>query len=65
MRIVLLAPALQELEEAVEYYEIQADGLGASFLEGFIRSVQLILAHPLAWHPLSENTRRCRLTRFP
>ncbi len=65
MTIVLLEPALAELDEAVEYYESQAVGLGASFLEEFSRSVQLIHAHPLAWHPLGENTRRCRLTRFP
>ena len=25
----------------------------------------LIQQFPLAWHPLSANTRRCRLKRFP
>lgn len=65
MTIVILEPALLELEEAVEFYETQCDGLGTVFLGEFRRAVHLIQAHPAAWHPLGENTRRCRMTRFP
>jgi hypothetical protein len=39
--------------------------LGDSFLVEFLRTIRLIERHPQGWHPLSIDTRRCRLRRFP
>jgi plasmid stabilization system protein ParE len=64
--IVRLLPAAQsELDEAIHWYAQQAPGLGHSFLVEFLRTIQLIERHPTGWHPLSRDTRRCRLRRFP
>lgn len=65
MSVRLLPAAQVELDEAIDWYAQQAPGLGDSFLVEFLGTIQLIERHPLGWHPLSNNTRRCRLRRFP
>lgn len=65
MRVRLLEPARRELDEAVVYYNAELMGLGEAFLLEVLAAVERIRHHPDAWHPLSENTRRCRLGRFP
>jgi toxin ParE2 len=65
MSVRLLPAAQSELDEAIHWYTQQAPGLGDSFLVEFLRTIQLIERHPNGWHPLSNQTRRCRLRRFP
>jgi len=57
--------ALQELREAVLYYETAENGLGGRFLDEIEGAVARILAAPEAWRMLSRRTRRCRTHRFP
>jgi hypothetical protein len=54
-----------ELDEAINWYDLQAPGLGDAFLVEVLAAVQRITLYPEAWHPLDEGIRRCRLTRFP
>jgi plasmid stabilization system protein ParE len=54
-----------ELGEAVRYYDLQMPGLGVAFLDEVEAALKRIIAFPEAWQTLSENTRRCRLHRFP
>ena len=54
-----------ELNEAIDYYNKCQDGLGLEFAKEAYSSIQNILAFPQAWTPLSENTRRCLINRFP
>ena len=65
MNVRLLTPAQHELDEAVAWYAAQAPGLGDAFLIEAIKTLKLIAQFPQAWHPLSSQTRRCRLNRFP
>lgn len=65
MSIRLLEPAQLELDEAISWYLRQAPGLGDAFLVEILKTFRLIEQYPQAWHLLSENTRRCRLGRFP
>ena len=65
MSLRLLEPAQLELDEAIDWYAMQAPGLGEAFLVEASKVFRLIEQLPLAWHPLSKNTRRCRLARFP
>jgi toxin ParE2 len=65
VRVRFLEPARRELDEAVTYYNSEMAGLGEAFLVEVLAAVERIRAHPSGWHPLSENTRRCRLQRFP
>jgi plasmid stabilization system protein ParE len=57
--------ALSELKEATLHYEEQENGLGRIFLDEIDATIARILTNPLAWHPLSKRTRRCRTHRFP
>jgi plasmid stabilization system protein ParE len=57
--------ALTELRQAISYYEQRENGLGAAFLDEVEATLNRILQHPTAWHPLSPRTRRCRTHRFP
>lgn len=65
MEIRFLAVAETEIDEAVEYYNRELDGLGAQFLVDLRDAIERVARLPHAWHKLSERTRRCRLRRFP
>ena len=65
MKIRFLEIARQELDDAVAYYNEEVAGLGESFLLEVLSTIERIHRYPDAWSPLSENTRRCRLRRFP
>ena len=60
-----LEAARADLREAIRYYEAQRQGLGAEFRDEVRSALERIERFPEAWHPLSQNTRRCRLHRFP
>ena len=64
MRVRFLEPARRELDETISYYNTELAGLGEAFLFEVLSAIERIRQYPKAWHPLSENTRRCRLKRF-
>ncbi len=57
--------ALKEFTKAIDYYNECQNGLGIEFAREVYLAIQNILAFPLAWYPLSTNTRRCLINRFP
>ncbi|MFH1708001.1 MAG: type II toxin-antitoxin system RelE/ParE family toxin [Planctomycetota bacterium] len=57
--------AERELLDAVRFYEQCNEGLGVSFAKEIYKAIQTIVLHPSAWAPLSPNTRRCLIPRFP
>jgi len=65
MRVRLLLPAQYELDEAIEYYNAEVPELGNALLLEALAVIERIRQYPEGWHPLSPNTRRCRLRRFP
>lgn len=65
MNVRFTSAAERELRQAIEFYEAAENGLGSRFLDEVEAAVARILAHPLAWTPLSPRTRRCRTHRFP
>jgi hypothetical protein len=57
--------AESELNEAVDYYDACLEGLGLELAWEIHATIDNICEFPLAWTPLSHNTRRCLLRRFP
>ena len=57
--------ALQELRDAIAYYESVDSDLGMDFRKAAKSAITLILQFPKAWPQLSASTRRCRTKRFP
>ena len=54
-----------ELEEARSWYENNAEGLGADFLEEVERAINTIRRTPEAWPVYMDDVRRFLVHRFP
>jgi toxin ParE2 len=65
MKIRFLAPARQELDDAVVWYNEQADGLGQEFLDELDRAIRRSVSYPLSCPEIESGFRRCLLSRFP
>ena len=65
MRFLFHPQADDEFDQAVRYYENCQPGLGLEFAEEVYATVVRISEYPAAWSPLSKNTRRCLVNRFP
>lgn len=57
--------ARDEFEEAVRYYEECQPGLGLEFAAEVYETIKRIADYPNAWAPMTRNTRRCLVSRFP
>jgi hypothetical protein len=65
MNLHFLLPAQQELDDAVVWYNQQADGLGNEFLDELDRAVRRIVSYPFSCQEIDPGLRRCLLARFP
>lgn len=65
MNIEVLFQAKQELIEAVEYYELQQEGLGLRFWEEVDRHIDWIARYPETPPPGPGGYRRVNLRVFP
>jgi len=65
MKIKFLDEAKIELDDAYDYYENQEVGLGDQFMSEVLSGLDRIVNFPKAWHPLSNNIRRCQMRIFP
>ncbi len=65
MEIEFLEPALIELDDAKEYYNVQSNGLGTNFFDEVLKAIELISRFPEVWSKNTENTRKALLKKFP
>ena len=65
MKFLFHPEAERELNQAVDYYNNCQPSIGWDFSREVYITIQNILAYPEAWTPLSKNTRRCLVNRFP
>ena len=65
MKIVLNAIAKQELDDAVEYYELQLAGLGKRFKREVKESLLRIQQAPTIWIREKEEIHRYLMHKFP
>lgn len=65
MRFYFHPEADDEFDKAVAYYEESQTGLGLDFAEEVYATIARIMEYPDAWPRLSENVRRCLVSRFP
>ena len=57
--------AVEEFEQAIDYYEGCSRGLGEQFAKEVYLTIQRILDFPKAWQILHKDIRRCLTNRFP
>ncbi|MCK5152951.1 MAG: type II toxin-antitoxin system RelE/ParE family toxin [Spirochaetales bacterium] len=65
MRIDFDPLALLELNDAVEYYNFQHQGLGDRFKKDVKYGLKKISDHPNAWQSQTSRSRRFVLSSFP
>lgn len=65
MQIEFIEPASLELDDAIEYYELQLQGLGKKFFEEILETTELISKFPDLFTINSEHTRKAVLRKFP
>ena len=65
MQVEFIEPATIELEDAIEYYNLQSTSLGYKFFDEVLETIELITKFPQLWALNSENTRKAVLRKFP
>lgn len=65
MRVIFTRMAVQELEDAVSYYEFEYSGLGRRFKEEVRKAALRIAVYPKAWSIERGEVRKCLLHKFP
>lgn len=65
MKVRFLETAERELEDAIDYYELELDGLGPRFKSEVKLALERISRFPHAWSVEIEDVRRCLLHKFP
>jgi len=65
MKIEFLPPAKQELDDAIEYYNLQVKDLGKHFKQEIKSALKRIQNFPYAWSEVESEMRKCVLHKFP
>jgi len=65
MRFYFHEDAEAEFDRVVKYYEDSRPGLGMEFTQEVYATITRVIQFPDAWSPMSKNTRRCLVSRFP
>ena len=65
MTVQFLVLAQKELDDAVDWYNGQATGLGREFLDEVDRAIRRIVSFPMSCPEIEPEMRRCLLARFP
>lgn len=65
MKVIFNELAVEELEDAVSYYELEVKGLGGRFKEEVKKSISRITNHPYAWSIEKAEVRKYLLHKFP
>lgn len=65
MEVEFIEPAAIELDDAIEYYNLQYYGLGDKFLNEVLKTIELISLFQESWMQNTEHTRKAVLKKFP
>ncbi|MEA2072910.1 MAG: type II toxin-antitoxin system RelE/ParE family toxin [Campylobacterota bacterium] len=65
MRIEFLPEAKYELDDAVDFYELQLQGLGGTFKNIAKSTIKRVSMFPTAWTEIKPSIRRCIMHKFP
>lgn len=65
MKIEFLPIAKSELYDAIEYYNLQVQGLGLRYKSEAKETIKRISIFPTAWKEVKPKIRRCIMHKFP
>ena len=64
MGIEFLEPAYDEYKEAIEFYNLQSEGLGNKFASEIDRTLSIIRNYPQGFSEYTKNTRKAVVNIF-
>ena len=65
MNVEFLEPAYTEYQEAIEFYNLQSEGLGNKFISEIDRTISIIKNYPESFTNYSKHTRKAVVSIFP
>lgn len=65
MKVVFLEPAHLEYWEAIEFYNMQSEGLGNKFIAEIDRTISIIKNYPESFTEYTKRTRKAVVNIFP
>ena len=65
MKVILSEYAVRELEDAVNYLELEFEGLGQRLKTEVKLALRRLVRHPRAWSIERGEIRKCLLHKFP
>jgi hypothetical protein len=65
MKVEFLEPAFTEYQEAIEFYNLQSEGLGNIFIGEIDRTISIIKNYPESFTNYTKHTRKAVLSIFP
>ena len=65
MRVEYHPDTVDDLNNAIDYYESRRSGLGSEFRQEIYQTIDRIAADPYLFRTVSGEVRRCFVHRFP
>lgn len=65
MKVEFLEPAFREYQEAIDFYNLQSEGLGDKFIAEIDRTISIIKNYPESFTEYTPNTRKAVVNIFP
>jgi plasmid stabilization system protein ParE len=65
MRVEFLEPAYIEYQEAIDFYNLQSEGLGNKFIIEIDRAISIIRNFPESFTEYTKHTRKAVINVFP
>ena len=65
MNVDFLEPAYKEYQEAIEFYNLQSDGLGNKFRDEIDKTISIIKNYPESFTQYTQHTRKAVVNIFP
>jgi hypothetical protein len=65
MKVEFLEPAYLEYQQAIDFYNLQSEGLGHKFILEIDRSISIIKNYPDSFNEYTKQTRKAIVNIFP
>ena len=65
MKVEFLEPAYHEYKEAIDFYNLQSEGLGHKFIVEVDKTISIIKNYPESFSEYTKHTRKAIVNIFP
>lgn len=65
MKVEFTEPAYEEYLNAVDFYNLQDEGLGNKFISEIQKTINIIKHYPNSYSPFTSNSRKAVINVFP